>query len=67
MIKYTIYYQFLQDIFKMIYDKNPNNTSTISEIVNTFCKRENEPNDSQVIMLFLLILMQNIQYLQDVV
>lgn len=51
----------------MIYDKNPNNTSTISEIVNTFCKRENEPNDSQVIMLFLLILMQNIQYLQDVV
>ena len=49
--------EFLKEMFKMIYDTNPNNTSTIMEKYNKLCSEYNdEPNDTKIIILFLPIL-----------
>lgn len=59
--------EFLKKMFKMIYDTNPYNTSTIMEKYNKLCREYNEPNDTKIIILFLPILMENIKDLQEVV
>ena len=59
--------EFLKKMFKMIYDTNPNNTSTIIEKYNKLCREYNEPNDTKIIILFLPILKENIKTLQEVV
>lgn len=59
--------EFLKKMFKMIYDTNPYNTSTIIEKYNKLCGEYNEPNDTKIIILFLPILMENIKTLQEVV
>ena len=59
--------EFLKKMFKMIYDTNPYNTSTIMEKYNKLCREYNEPNDTKIIILFLPILMENIKDLQETV
>lgn len=59
--------KMLIKLFKMVYDTDPNNSSTMIHQYKNFCKDHNEPHDSQVIIMFLPILHEDIKSLQEAV